>query len=355
MKLVYRYLLREMAWPFVGGLLAFVVMITGHMLFQAVEVMVEHRVPLADVLRYLSYQVPTATVLALPVSTLLAVGLGSNRLAADSELLAMRVAGLTRRRMLVPGLCVGFVATAAALALHGNVVPWAEAKSEMLIRDIAFGEQAILVRPNEFINPGHGVVFYVGSTDPDTGELRDVRVYYEQPDGYPMLIAARRARFEDRLLSVGRSLIYALSPKGESTIADSSSSTIDLAEIKRMAAGEAHRLQAMTFGELLGQSRRAVEQGVRGGSQYSVELHSRLAFSLSCLVFAILAVPIVNAVGHTQSLVGLLATLLIIFVYYVLMLWVRMFADQAVIPPYSVWALNIIIAGVALGFLWRQR
>jgi LPS export ABC transporter permease LptF len=355
MKLVDRYLLREMAWPFVGGLLAFVVMITGHMLFQAVEVMVEHRVALADVLRYLAYQVPTATVLALPVSTLLAVGLGTNRLAADSELLAMRVAGLTRRRMLLPGFCIGLAATGAALALHGNVVPWAEAKSEMLIRTIAFGQQAILVRPNEFINPGHGVVFYVHSTDPATGELRDVRVFYEQPDGFPMLIVARRAWFEDRLLSVGRSLIYTLSPKGEPTMADSSRSSIDLAEIRQAARGDANRLQAMTFGELRMQAERVREQGLAGQSQYSVELHSRLAFALSCLVFAILAVPIVNAVGHTQSLVGLLATLLIIFVYYVLMLWVRMFADQAVIPPYGVWALDIIIAGIALGFLWRQR
>ena len=92
-----------------------------------------------------------------------------------------------------------------------------------------------------------------------------------------------------------------------------------------------------------------------GYRQYLVEFDKRMALAFSCLLFALLAGPIVGAFGHTQSLVGLLATLLIVFVYYVVMLWLQMLAEAAILPTFGVWFLNVIVALIALGLLWRQR
>ncbi len=356
MKIADRYLLREMLWPFFGGLLAFIVMVTGHMLFQAVEVMVEHRVALRDVLRYLLYQVPTAAVLALPVSTLLAVGLGTNRLAADNELLAMRSAGISRFRLVLPGLYLGLLATGLSIALYHSIVPWAEGRGDVLIREIALSRRALLVRPGQFVNAGHGWVFLVDDTDPDAGALKYVRVFdHDQPDGFPVLFVAKSGRLDDTSIHFDRPMFYAITPTDEPTTGDASKGLVNLAEVSATLSPKSSKLQAMTFNQLLAEADRIQEQGMSGYRQYIVEFDKRMALAFSCLLFALLAGPIVGAFGHTQSLVGLLATLLIVFVYYVVMLWLQMLAEAAILPTFGVWFLNVLVALIALGLLWRQR
>ncbi len=355
MKIADRYVLREMLWPFFGGLLSFVVMITGHMLFQAVEVMVEHRIPLRDVLQYLWYQVPTATVLALPVSTLLAVGLGVNRLASDRELLAMRVAGMSRWRLLQPGLYLGLLASLMSLALYHSIVPRAEASADVLIRKIAFSRRSLLVRPGQFVDAGHGVTFLVDETAGDGTTLNNIHVFYYQPDGFPIVFSAGSGRLENDDIHIDRAAFYTLTPNDDLTWGEVSDVNINLAEVGTALSPKSDKLQAMTFGQLRSEARRLEEQGAEGYRQYSVEFDWRMALAASCLVFALIAGPVVGALGHTQSLVGLLVTLLVVFVYYVLMLWLRMLAQAAVLPSSGVWLLNILLVLMGLVLLWRQR
>jgi len=101
-KLIDRYLTREILGPFGVALLTFVVLITGHILFTVVQVIVEHGVPLPNIAKFLALQVPRAVVLALPISTLLGCSLGLNRLASEQELTALRAAGTSLPRIMRP-------------------------------------------------------------------------------------------------------------------------------------------------------------------------------------------------------------------------------------------------------------
>ncbi len=353
MKLVDRYLLSEMVWPFFGGLFAFVVMITGHMLFQTVEVMVEHRVSFATVAEYLGYQVPLAMALALPVSTLLATALGLNRLASDSEILAMRAGGLGSFRLLAPAVLIGIFATFMSLFLYYNLVPWSQTEAEKLIKEIAFSRRALVVRSGKFVDAGQGWHFFVHGTDPDSGNLRDVRVLYQRSD-FPMLFAAKTAQLTDTLMQIEQASFYSLTPSGDMTWGEQAGIDISLAGVGRAFAPHANDLTGMSLSRLL-EGAREEEQGSEKQRQYFIEVQWRLALSFSCLVFALLAGCVVEAFGHTQSLVGLLATLLTVFIYYVLMLWSRMLAEAGVLPIYGVWSLNILIAAVAIITLWRRK
>ncbi len=355
MKIADRYLLKEMLWPFVGGLAAFVVMLTGHMLFQAVEVMVDHRVSFASVLQYVSYQVPMAAAMALPVSTLLAVGLGINRLASDTELMALRVAGMSRRRLLLPGLFVGVVAMLISLLLYDSVAPWAEGQADMLIRNIAFSRRALLVRPGEFIKPGHGVTFLVDDSYADGTALTNARIFYDMPDGFPLLYSAASARFSNDTIFIDYGAFYHLTPKDDLTWGNISGLGIPLASVGTAISGASYKLEAMSFRTLLTEAAQRKEQDISGARQYIIQLHWRVAFATSCFFFALIAGPIVGAFGHRQNLVGLLATLLIVFVYYVLMLWLRMLVDAGTLPTFGVYGLNLFIGLVALVLIWRQK
>ncbi len=57
-----------------------------------------------------------------------------------------------------------------------------------------------------------------------------------------------------------------------------------------------------------------------------------------------------------QQLAGVLVTLLVVFVYYVLMLWLRMLGDSGILQPaVSGWLLNGVIIMISGLVIWRQR
>jgi lipopolysaccharide export LptBFGC system permease protein LptF len=156
------------------------------------------------------------------------------------------------------------------------------------------------------------------------------------------------------MLQIDRASFYLLTPQGDMTWGEQNGIDISLSEIGRAFSPKTGELASLTLTELLTEAREKEQKG-DGARQYLVELQWRLALSFSCLVFALLSGGVVEWFGHTQGLVGLLATLLTVFVYYVLMLWSRMLAEAAVLPVSGVWLLNIVIAVVAVIALWRQK
>ena len=81
----------------------------GHFLFGIIRTVVERGVPLWAVLQFIWYQLPNALALALPVSMLLASALAMHRLARDSELTAIRAAGIGWTRLLAPVWAIGLL------------------------------------------------------------------------------------------------------------------------------------------------------------------------------------------------------------------------------------------------------
>lgn len=255
----------------------------------------------------------------------------------------------------MPGIYLGLLASLMSLGLYHKIVPWAEGRGDMLIREIAYSQRALAVRPQKFIDAGHGVTFFVEDVEAETDTLNNIRVFYDQPDGFPLLFSANKASLQGGQLEIKRGTFYSLSPEDDLTWGDVSATNINLAEVASVAIQESHKLQAMTLSELVVEAHKRSEQGSTGYRQYSVEFNWRLALSASCLAFALLAGLLAGAVGHSQNLVGLLVTLLTTFVYYVIMLWLRMLAESGTLPTYGVWSLNGLIIFVSLIFLWRRR
>jgi len=356
MKTLDRYLFAEMLWPFVGGLLTFAVLITGHMLFLAVEILVDHHVPLWGVVRYVGYQLPGATIMALPVATLLASSLALNRLARDHEIIAFRAGGASPVRLLWPAGALGVLAMGLSVWLSGAAAPNARQASEALLRDVVMQQKALVFKPHQFLDTGRGLVLYVEGVDDRQETIYGVHGFLLRPDGPPALMWAPQARFGTTTLQVPTPRFYSLDATGALTWVDADATDIDLTRVGASTPFRSSQMEDLTLAEL--RQRRAANEGATPGSgrMYVVEMHSRLAMAFSCLVFAFVAGPVTWRFGRGQSLVGVLATILVIFVYYVTMLWTRMLATSGVIHPLlAAWgqdALFLSLAGVAI---WKQR
>ena len=92
-RLLDRYLLRETVGPLTLGLLVFTFLALLQELFQLAELIIERDVEIRVVLQLLAYTLPQIIVLTIPMAFLFAILLAIGRMAADSELVAMRASG----------------------------------------------------------------------------------------------------------------------------------------------------------------------------------------------------------------------------------------------------------------------
>lgn len=356
MRILDRYIIAELLWPFVGGLLTFVVLITGHMLFLAIEVLVEHRVPLGRAIEYVWWQVPGSAIMALPVATLLAASLALNRLARDHELIALRAAGVSVLRLLGAPLLVGLLAAGLSLWLSGSVAPYARAAADGLLRDVILTQKTLVFRPGKFEDTGRGVRLYVEGVETARDKVYGLYAFCLRPESSPLLVHAREATFAGASLLIPQPRVYELDTSGALTWGDSELIEIDLSRLGSSGQPVSDQMQALPLGQLWQKAYPA--QPLSGGSNqpYVLELHGRLAMALSCLAFALVAGPVTLRFGRGQSLVGVLATIITIFVFYVFMLWLRMLGSSGVLPPVlAAWGANLTIAALALIALHRQR
>ncbi|MFW5867261.1 MAG: LptF/LptG family permease [Armatimonadota bacterium] len=358
MRIVDRYVLTEALGPFLVALTAFIVLITGHMLFQVVEVIVEHGVPLPSVLRFVALQVPHAAVMALPVSVLMGCSLAVNRLASDHEIVSMRAGGMGLARMMAPMWALGLVASLATLAVSEQAVPWSRAEAERLIREMVLHRQSLAFEPGKFTDTGQGLQIYVGDRAAEQQELRDVMIFMTQSDDYPMLFSASRAVFRgERLYPVSPDL-YVFDGRSVTTLR-SAGVQIDLRQVAAGAAGGIPGtlgMAEMTIRDLVGEYETREERAEGAGRSYALEAHTRLAMAASCLVFAALAGPVTLRFARGQSLVGVMAAMIITFGYFLVMIWMRQLGEGGALPvPVAAWAQNVVLIAAAAFGLHRLR
>src|SRR3972149_1902560 len=114
---LHKYLLREIITPFALALALLTLMLFSGGLLRLVEFLATRGVSLADVAALLLYRLPYVLVFTIPMALLLAVLVAYLRLANDSELVALRAAGLSLAQTLPAPLVASLVAFALTLGL----------------------------------------------------------------------------------------------------------------------------------------------------------------------------------------------------------------------------------------------
>jgi lipopolysaccharide export system permease protein len=112
-------------------------------------------------------------------------------------------------------------------------------------------------------------------------------------------------------------------------------------------------MENRSLGRLLELRRQVAAGGPLSTREYDLEIHGRLSLIFACLVFSLLAAPVALRFGRGQSLAGILATLVVAFVYYVVMMGMRVLGGNGVLPvPVAAWAENVVVLGLSL---WGMR
>lgn len=356
MRIVDRYLLREMLPVYALAAGTFVVLIVGHMLYTVVEVVVERHVPLPSVGKFLALRVPQAVSMALPVSALIAAALCFNRLAADGELAALRAAGASLWRLMWPAVILGAVSSAVVFLLNEQIAPRCEEASRRLLIETVSQRRSLAFQPRRFLSLSDTAWVYPEDVDQRRDRLLGVSLFMLRGDDPPAMVSAEEAEFRQGELVVRRGHMLVPEWSGDLTIGHVGPVRVSLQPEAFALPGGAGALRQMSLQELARKWRSTRQTQPQRAALLSLEFHSRLAMAAAALAFALLAGPLTLVLGRGQTLAGIALSLFVVLAYYLLMLWFRLLGERGQLPPAAAaWGPNAVVLVLTAWLAFRSR
>jgi lipopolysaccharide export system permease protein len=352
MKILDRYILRELATPFLFGVAAFAsVFIAGNILFKFARLVAEQHMPLGHALLVFLYWLPGYLVFTFPMASLLAALLAFGRLSGEGETTAMRAGGVGFLRVMVPVLAAGFAVSVFTLAFNETVVPASTRAAEELLARTFGTQEHVLVSGSaggEISN-----IIYADSFDRAHGEMRDV-TYIQYVKGVPViLIHGARALYRagNNWEFFDGSVQYLNSyQKATLIIGKDHPLRVDLGHDPEDIALRRREPEEMTWRELGGYLARLSREGVHA-FELRVQWHNKLSVPFASFIFALIGAPLGLRSHRTSSALGFGISLIIIFAYYVVWNYLTILAGRGVVPAaWAAWAPNILgmVAGAVL-------
>jgi lipopolysaccharide export system permease protein len=189
-KILDRYVLREIVPPFLVGLLLVTFVLLMNQVLLLAELFIDKGVPALEAVRILGLLLPSILVFAAPMAVLMGILGGLARLSADSEVVALRSLGIGSRRLAGPVLFFGLCGFFLTLPLALTIAPRANHAWVQAMTDSVLGRVRLKVNPLEFSEAIPGTVFFVQDIGRD-GTWHNVFAYLSGDAAHPRVAMAR--------------------------------------------------------------------------------------------------------------------------------------------------------------------
>ncbi len=145
----------------------------------------------------LFYASATFVPMALPLAILLSSLMTFGNLGEKYELVAMKAAGISIRKAMLPLIVVSFLISGLAFLFSNYVMPVANLKFTTILYDITKHKLALSVKEGIYDSTIEGYVLRVNKKDPDGKTMYDVMIYdHKKRDGNNRLITAKKGIME---------------------------------------------------------------------------------------------------------------------------------------------------------------
>ncbi|MDX6693635.1 MAG: hypothetical protein QOF02_1238, partial [Blastocatellia bacterium] len=338
------------------------------------ELLVSTRVPLGLVLDVLAALLPNVLVFALPMATLAGTVIGFSRMGSDSELVAMRAAGIGAWRIIWPALLLGLLLTAGTLYLNLQLAPQAARIWKQATLRAAIYKLDSPVEPRSFTTDIPGFVIYVRDGDKEQGVWDRVFLYSQTKDGSTQLVTARSGRIDTAAerseLVLSDAAITTLPPL--SVNGEASYVTERLVQVRvQLETGRKALLDRLRREQVDPEEMSLSDLGAyvetQSGAKKREALtlwHKRLTFGLTPLIFSLLGAAVGLRVRKGGRGLGVVLSLFLMIAYYLLALGGEQLARAGTLPVLmGTWLATLSVVGCALLmlrlnhrplFIWRR-
>lgn len=362
MKIINRYLLKELGGPFLASLLVSTVILASANIIQTVDMVVNKGVGLFQVVKIFILYLPYVLIFTIPISVLSAVLLGFGRLSSDNEITALRTNGVGLHKIMFPVVLCGFIISLINIPLNDRVLPQSEFIARKSIKEIGISHPAALLEEGVFIKGFKDYVLFIHRMIGN--KLLNIHIYQPCEDGPTRTIVAEEGEIismpdrgsvklkledgtADEIMPENPDEFYKLSFREYYMTLDLEKAA-DTANIDKKA-------REKSIKELLADIKSMQGQGAAGISTlFKIEIHKKIALAFSNLVFVLIGIPLAITTHRREKVVGFGLALGLFFMYWGVMLLGIAFAIRAIIPPWvGVWSANMVLFLIAAVMLYR--
>ena len=177
MKKLDRFILKSFIGPFVAILLVVVFILVMQFLWLYIDELVGKGLSFKVILEFLAWGSVTMLPLSLPLATLLASMMTLGTLGQNNELLAIKAAGVSLQRVLMPLGAACLAVSIGAFFVSNDLMPVAFNKIYTLRDDIGKTKEEIKIPTGTFYNGIEGYILRVNERNDETGVMHGVMVY----------------------------------------------------------------------------------------------------------------------------------------------------------------------------------
>ena len=177
MKKLDQFIIKSFVGPFIAILLVVVFILMMQFLWLYIDELVGKGLSFKVILEFLGWGSATLLPLSLPLATLLSSMMTLGTLGENNELLAIKAAGISLQRVLIPlGIICGVISV-GAFFISNDLIPVAYNKIYTLRDDIGKTKEEIKIPTGTFYNGIEGYILRVDERDKETDMMYGVMVY----------------------------------------------------------------------------------------------------------------------------------------------------------------------------------
>lgn len=348
-----------MVLPFLIGTLMVVLMFQANQLIalykdQNINM---QRVPFTAVLQFILLKTPSWLQLTMPVGIALGASLSLSRIARESELTAMRSAGIPIRRVLIPVLIAGALGAGLNFWVTEHLMPRSEKASTRLLGEM--GQLALqpTFKSNVAISL-NGWIATIGTVtrgEGDTMNLTNVMLAQKDTRGEETVVMAERGSYSQGNWVFPQAVVRVFKGKDLTQIRTKSELKINQRiSVENFFGGS--QTQEMSIPQL----RTAIKsqrEAKLDTKQLEIEYHLRYSLPASCAIFAFAGAVLAVSFARNGPFVGVMLTFILVMVYYnAFVIAKEIFGRNGYLPPVvAAWAPNVVFFVLGLVMLRRAE
>jgi lipopolysaccharide export system permease protein len=363
--LINRYILKEIALPFFMVLFVLTLVLILQKILQLIDLIINKGIRFTDIAQLILLLMPTLLMFTIPISLLIAILIGLGRLSSDNEITILKTSGVSLFQIAFP---VAFAALVAFL-LTGittlYLVPYGNVASKNLLFDMAKQKASIGIREKVFIDDFRGILLYAEKIPIHGDFLEGVLVSDNRISKEPSTIIARKAY----LISNPDTMAITL------RLEDGTTHTVD-AGLKNYRKMDFHFYDVrLDFTESLSEGKKSstkpstdmtvtelsamlkskeITEAIH--REIVFELHKKLTIPMTCLLFALIALPLGIRAHRSVRSRGFAIGVAVVLIFYLLRLSGEALVETGRLSPIiGAWAPSMIFAVAGLLLFHRAK
>lgn len=374
MKIVSRYLLKELISPFLLGIVLFTFVLLFGQFLQLMDLIVNQGVSAGNLILFTLLGIPETFVLTVPMSMVMATLMAYARLAADHEIIIFRLSGFPLRTLLLPTLLLAFCLSIGLLGFRQYISPPLANYRQQTLVSLRKPDPARLMKAKTYqqfgdftlyaseVNGRHmtGVHIEDHRTSPPKDIYSERGTWKQTENDYRLILrdGSIYQRGDDkhqfRVLSFQETTLRFSPDEPQKKKTEVTNSLTELWEDYQHSHDNLRELQKKQSSGTGNVSEEQIQRAKKLMLQRALEFHREVSFPMATFFLVLISAPIGMISRREGKSMGFTVSLAIIFVYYMLSTFAEPLAINGWLhPALAMWLANLLFGLLGLGLLGK--